>query len=423
MAVSLTTEQLTYEQRVARGLCRVCGAEAVEELFSLGDVPLVNAFLTEREKRDEVSFPLALGLCPACSLVQLRHTVAPERLYQHYLHLSSAANGQVAHLQSVARLVAQQLHMTPDTRLLEVGSNDGTLLANFSGRAGLVLGVDPARNLVALSRARGVETVPVFLSETVAGRLRLRYGQFDIIVGLNVVAHTENVLDLVRAIKLLLAPGGSFFMEAAYVLKTVVAGQFDTVYHEHVYCFSLHALQRLLARADLAVCAAEVIPTQGTSLRVIARHREEAPPVESGVGAILENEREHGLADLETLRAVGANVERFKQEFATSVAAARRRGPLVGLGAPARGVVILNACGIGAEWLEYVVDDTPLKQGRLVPGMHMPVYSWERLAAETPAGYVLLSWNYRDDMLARLRRLGKKGPVLIPFPRQEEVQL
>lgn len=414
--------ELSYEQRVAAGLCRVCGEARLEQLLALGNVPPVNAFVRPEDVAHERAYPLALGYCVSCTLVQLMQTVPPAELYRDYLHLSSAAASQAAHLQRVADLLRERSLPARPAKILEVGSNDGTLLAHFADQA-LVVGVDPARNLMSRSRERGVETIPDFMSEVLAARLQEQYGQFDLIIGLNVVAHTEDVLGLVRAVSTLLAPGGVFFMEAAYVLDTVLAGQFDTVYHEHVYCFSLQALKGLLARAGLTVCEAEIIPTQGTSLRIVARRTEEDPAVDGSVPSLLEREWERGLDDLATRREVGPRVERIKQQIAAAVASARRRGPLVGLGAPARGVVILNACTIGPESLQYVVDDTPLKVGRLVPGVHIPVESWQRLQDDAPAGYCLLSWNYREDMLKRLRQMGKHGTVLVPWPKLEVVVL
>jgi hypothetical protein len=210
-------------------------------------------------------------------------------------------------------------------------------------------------------------------------------------------------------------------MEAVDVLATIRRGAFDTVYHEHVYCYSLTSLQSLLERAGLAVVDVERIPTQGGSLRVYAQHAEGHQPPSRSVGRLLAEEEAAGVRDASMYEQVGERVRRFKPAFRQALSDLRsRHGRVFGLGCPARGVVILNYCEIGPDLVEAVIDDTPLKQGRLAPGVHIPVISWEALAAgPRPSAYVLLSWNYEKEMLAKLSRWVSDAEVLVPFPETQ----
>jgi SAM-dependent methyltransferase len=363
--------------------------------------------------------------CTRCSLVQLRDMVAPDELFSTYQHISGAAQTNAWHLAEVAELLMGRQQIGAHTRVMDVGSNDGTLLSHFLSATRQVLGVDPARNLAALAREKGVDTVSVFLNPTTASSIVLEHGQFDVITALNVVAHTPAVRDLLSAIALLLAPGGTFMMEAVDALQTVLKGEFDTVYHEHYYCFSLTALLPLLSGAGLTIVDAERIPSQGGSLRVFARHTDEQPVVTRRVDELLELEAAAGVLEPETYREIGKRVVAFRTEMRTRLLEMRRRGKtMMGLGAPARGVVILNHCGVGPDLLEAVIDDTPLKQGRLVPGVHIPVTSWDVLTGgQVPEAYVLLSWNYEAELMRKLARFVQRAEVLIPFPTVRVRQL
>jgi 2-polyprenyl-3-methyl-5-hydroxy-6-metoxy-1,4-benzoquinol methylase len=411
--------------------CSGCDGTRTQRLFSLGAIPPVNDFLEPAQVAAERGYPLDLYFCQDCALVQLGERVPPVSLFSHYLHVSGASKGQVAHLESVAALVAAR-HAAGGAglggaKVLEIGSNDGTLLKLLKGKGGAVVGVDPAQNLGTQAKAQGLDVVIDFFSERVGTELRKSRGAFDFVVALNVVAHTPDFISLLKGVTATLAPDGQFMLENAYVVETILKGQFDTIYHEHVYCFSLSALTHAFARAGLKITDAEVIPTQGCSIRVfgapIASSRVPSPRVQ----ALLDAERAKGFLDARSFAEVGGRVESFRKDLRAKVQSlnARFGAKTVGLGAPARGVVVLNYCGLGTAELELVVDDTRLKQGRLVPGVHVPVGGWDALERlpDVPRAYLLLSWNYRKDMLERLAKTlkTKQGVVILPFPELSEV--
>lgn len=406
--------------------CGGCNQSNLKLLFSLGDIPPVNAFLLKSEVQSEVGYPLELYYCSECTLVQLGECVPPEKLFSHYLHLSSASGSNIKHLKQVADIVASRdEHNLRGKKVLEIGSNDGTLLSFLKDRAETVLGVDPAKNLAEDALKRGVRTISDFFLEDRAKLIIEKEGQFDWVVALNVVPHTPNFMSLLRGVRATLKPGGRFMLEGAYVVDTILNGQFDTIYHEHVYNFSLHALKFALERSGFNILDVEIIPTQGTSFRVFASRSDEPGAVSENLKKLLEQEKTKGFTDLKAYERAAEKIKKFSTDLKAKIAALKKVSGqnLVGLGAPARGVVILNYCGVGTGDLDYVIDDTVLKQGRLTPGVHVPVVGWEELDKKPRTAFLLLSWNYREEVLKKLRERGVKGTVLVPFPVLEEVKI
>ncbi|HUS39692.1 MAG: class I SAM-dependent methyltransferase [Pirellulales bacterium] len=399
------------------GTCRGCGQPALERMFSLGDVPGVNAFLEADHLDQERPYPLDVAWCRECTLVQLESIVPPEELFSHYQHLSSASQSNAQHLASLADTLIERLNLHASSKIMEIGSNDGTLLTEFKRVTSHLLGVDPAENLAQYARQKGVDVISAFFNAAVADRVIAERGRQDLVLALNVVAHTPDVNALLAAVGRVLAPGGTFVMEAVHVHRTILHGEFDTIYHEHVYCFSLTALAPLLERAGLTIVDVQQLPTQGGSLRVFAKHADEQPALADSVEQLFTAESNEGVRDPDTYEQVGKRVGQFKDELLTKLDALKNKhGCIYGLGAPARGVVILNYCGIGPDDLDAVVDDTPLKQGRMVPGVHIPVVDWQAVADQQPGGYLLLSWNYQREIVAKLRKHVESAEILIPFP-------
>lgn len=400
-------------------VCRGCGSGELYEILSLGMMPPVNAFISADEIATERSWPLDVVWCKRCLLTQLRDIVPPHDLFQNYQHLSSASEANTRHLRRLATDLSARLSIKRSSRVLEIGSNDGTLLAQFHGIAGDLLGVDPALNLAAAAHARGIETVSEFMNVEHANTIIATRGRYDVVLALNVVAHTPDVNDLLSAVSIVLAPGGTFVMEAVDVFQTLLRGEFDTVYHEHVYCFSLSAIRSLFTRAGLSVVDVERIPTQGGSLRVFARHASEEAAAQASVATLAAEEERDGVRQLERYLRIGRQATAFRSAFRRQLGLLKeRRRRVVGLGAPARGVVLMNFCEISPSLVDAVIDDTTLKQGRLMPGVHVPVTSWETaLQAGLPSGFVLLSWNYEEDFMTRLARAVSFAEVLVPLPR------
>jgi hypothetical protein len=406
-------------------ICRGCDQPHPKRILSLGDIPLVNAFLDADEVAGERCPPLNLARCSRCSLVQLEELVPPQELFCHYLHLSAASAPNREHLKVVVDMLAQRGFIGKDTRLMEIGCNDGTLLGFAKDKVQAVLGVDPAKNLAALNNERGIETIADFFSTRLANEIVNSHGQQDAIVALNVVAHTPSFVDLLQGVEQTLCATGVFMMEAAYVVETILQGQFDTIYHEHVYCFSLHSLMAAMKRANLEIFDVEKIPTQGGSLRVFAHKASDTShAVSDRVGNLLEHEKNLGLGNDATYDVVDHEVQEFRRRLRALIDERKRKdGRLIGLGAPARGIVILNYCQIGKDDLEFIVDDTPLKQGKLAPGMHVPIKSMDAVVNMENKSFLLLAWNYREHMLERLAKTCRNATVIVPFPKLEIIEI
>lgn len=400
--------------------CKVCGFEGIKRFLTLGNIPPVNAFIPENEISREIAYPLNLAYCPVCLLVQLEEVVPPEKLFVNYLHLSAASASNVNHLKEVAEILNKRFKINNQTKILEIGSNDGTLPAFLKAYTPNVVGVDPAKNLIETNRQKGVDYIADFFNTSTASNILKTRGQFDLIVALNVIPHTYNVVDLLKGARIILSKEGTLIMEGVYALETILRGEFDTIYHEHVYTFSLHALIATFRMAGLKIVDIEKIPTQGGSLRVYAQKEESSGVISDSVKSLLEEERKIGLDNPQTYNSVSSKAENFKKEIRKLIDSQKaKHGKLIGLGAPARGVVILNYCKIGTDDLDYVVDDTTLKQNKVVPGMHIPVKSMETLKSEKKRAFLLLSWNYKDHFITKLKEMFSSFEIIVPFPKLE----
>lgn len=401
--------------------CRVCGYEKLFQIYHLGNIPPINAFLSKEEKTSEVGYPLELMWCERCTLVQLNEVVSPEKLFTSYRFMTSASSVSVKHMNDLASTLHDRFDIRDDTKILEIGSNDGTLLQALKRYTPNVLGVDPAANLVPVCASKGVESIPSFFSNDFAKNLQR--GRFDLILALNVVAHTPEVVDLLRGVKSVLSPNGTFVMEFPYVCDTVLRGEFDTVYHEHVYQFSLNSISYALAEAGLRAYDVEKVNAQGGSVRVYVGHSElERPHSQNFKNLMLLEHFQENVKELETYKELK---EKFLQTrdsiISTLLSAKERYGKIIALGAPARGVVIVNACQVD-DCLSVAVDDTTLKQGRMLPGTNIPVVSWNDFDKDAKC-FFMLSWNYTDAMLAKLKMYVKDATVIIPFPELKVVKL
>lgn len=406
-----------------KSICRACNDHELKRFVSLGNIPPVNAFLNPEDITNEKAHPLNMAYCPSCLLAQLEQIVPPEELFSHYLHLSAGSPSNINHLQNVSKMLQKRFSINPDTKILEIGSNDSTLLAFLKEHTPHLLGVDPAKNLVQVSKDKGIDARPLFFNTDTAAEIIKEKGLYDLIVALNVIPHTPNVVDLLRGTHMTLNKNGTLMMEGAYALETMLQGQFDTLYHEHVYSFSLHSLISTFKQANLNVIDVEQIPTQGSSLRIFAQRNSESQRPKEAVYNLLDKEKSLGLTNPAIFDQVNPKVEKFKKDFRSLIESEKAKGRrLIGLGAPARGVVIMNYCDFRPDDMEFIIDDTPLKQGRVSPGSHIPVKSWSALTQDPNNTFVLLSWNYKDHLISKIKSLAPKSRIIVPFPNLEIIQ-
>ncbi|MEM7409543.1 MAG: class I SAM-dependent methyltransferase [Myxococcota bacterium] len=403
---------------VAIDRCRVCDAAPLETVLDLGETPLANRLLREDQLRDpEPRYPLCCVYCPGCSLLQIRHTVAPEILFRDYVYQSSVSDAAVAHADAHVQTLIEQHRLGAGSRIIEVASNDGYLLQHAQ-RAGVpVLGIEPAQNIAKLAEERGIPTRAEFFDRACGERLVAEGITANAVLGNNVLAHVPDPRGFVGGAAALLRDGGVVEFEFPYVGDLVEKLEFDTIYHEHLSYFSAHAIEALFAAEGLVLTDVSHWPIHGGSLRVTGAHRAD-PAGRARVEALLEREREFGMDRRDFYTDFAKRVDQLRDDLRALLAERVARGErIVAYGASAKGSTLLNYCGIGRETLAYVVDRSPVKQGLFTPGTHLPIHGPERLVQDQPPWTLLLTWNFAEEIAAQQTEYRSRGGrFLVPVP-------
>lgn len=406
--------------------CRFCGADLKHVFIDLGQSPLANSYpRPEDVRRGEPFFPLRVYVCSDCFLVQLEEWESPENIFNDYAYFSSYSTSWLEHARLYVENIISQYKMGPDSTVVEVASNDGYLLQYFLSKGINVLGIEPARNVAEAARAKGIPTRTEFFGEETARRLRDDGVRASLLIGNNVLAHTPVLNDFVRGLKILLDNDGIITMEFPHLMRLMAECQFDTIYHEHFSYFSLLAVERIFQAHGLAIFDVNELPTHGGSLRIFAQHEGVGRhPVSDKVLSLRNREIEEGLTDLGRYIAFEEAASRTKRRLVGFLEDLKKAGKsVVGYGAPAKGNTLLNYCGIGPDLIEYTVDRNPYKQGRLLPGTHIPIFDPERIGVTKPDYILILPWNLRDEIIDQLSFARAWGArFLLPIPELHIVQ-
>jgi hypothetical protein len=400
--------------------CRFCNASVNRSFVDLGMQPLSNAYVDPASAdRMEPFYPLHAYVCDACLLVQIPELQSPERIFSDYAYLSSMSDSWLTHCRHHALRMVDLLRLNAQSLVVEVASNDGYMLRNFTEVGIPVLGIEPAANVAALAEAAGVRTLARFFGTTLAAELAEKGQRADLLVGNNVLAHVPDLNDFVRGLALMLAPRGVLTMEFPHLARLLKEKQFDTIYHEHFSYFSFGTVERLFASHDLKLFDVEELTTHGGSLRIYACHADRRdPPVSPRIGELRERERTEGGVSLDAYMLFAEDVREVKRKLLESlIELKRQRKTIVAYGAAAKGNTLLNYCGIRQDFLDYVVDRSPLKQGKLLPGSHIPIEAPERIRETRPDYVLVLPWNLKNEIasqLAFVREWG--GRLIVPIP-------
>ncbi len=407
-----------------QSVCRLCGENLTNTFVDLGMSPLCESYVPE-ERLDEAEtfYPLHVRVCGSCLLVQLPAYVPGEDIFSDYAYFSSYSDSWVEHAKRYADAMVDQLGLASGSLVTEVASNDGYLLQHFVAKGVPVLGVEPAANVAEAARSRGVRTVVEFLGPDTGRMIAEQYGAADLVAGNNVFAHVPDIRGFAAGLRALVKETGLVTLEFPHLLRLIERRQYDTIYHEHYSYLSLLTASRALLTAGLRVVDVDELSTHGGSLRVYARPEESAGEPSTRVKEVLDEEASAGLDTVAGHAGFAGEVLKIKSDLLAFLLNAAGEGRSVaGYGAPGKGNTLLNHCGIRSDLLSYTVDRSPFKQGKFLPGTHIPIYGPERLAETRPDYILVLPWNLKDEISRQLDYVRSWGGRLVfPIPTLEIV--
>ena len=406
--------------------CRLCDAPLTRTFVDLGMSPLCESYVPEERLDDaEVFYPLHVRLCDTCLLVQLPAYVSGEHIFSDYAYFSSYSDSWVAHARRYAEAMIGHLDLTPGSLVTEVASNDGYLLQHFKAAGIPVLGVEPAANVAEAARARSIPTEVQFLGAETGCEIAHRRGRADLVAANNVFAHVPDIRGFAAGLRALVKDEGMVTLEFPHLLRLIERRQYDTIYHEHFSYLSLLTSSHALATAGLRVLDVDELGTHGGSLRVYARPEENGGEPTERVKAVLAAEEAAGLHTVAGHEGFAAAVLKIKSDLLGFLLAAAREGRSVAAyGAPGKGNTLLNHCGIRSDLLSYTVDRSPVKQGKFLPGTHIPIRVPDRLAETRPDYILVLPWNLREEISRQLSYAGSWGGKLVfPIPELQIVSV
>jgi SAM-dependent methyltransferase len=413
-------EVLEETAQLAGRLCRFCRTPLANTFADLGVSPLANSYLQAADlQKMERFYPLHVYVCPSCFLVQIEEIGSPLEIFSDYLYFSSYSESWLQHAAGFASGAISKFNLNSSSRVVEIGSNDGYLLHFFKEAGVSVLGIEPAENVAAVAREKGIETVSRFFGSALATELAAEGRQADLLVGNNVIAHIPDLNDLMRGLGLLLKPAGVISLEFPHLLSLMEQNQFDTIYHEHYSYFSLITIKQVLEAHSLKLFDAELLQTHGGSLRVYACHEGNKERTASDrVKEICLLEESKGSTEIATYEAFSEQVKAVKRAILKFLIELKEQGhTIAGYGAPAKGNTLLNYCGIGKDFIDYTVDLSPHKQGYFLPGSRIPVFSPEHIYKTKPDYLLILPWNLKEEISGQMegvREWGGKFITLIP---------
>lgn len=412
--------------------CRICHSTHLQKFLSLGEMPLSNEFLKKEQLGTEQKYPLNVYFCAKCSLVQLGYIVLKEELFSEYAYFTGANKPLIKHFKGLAQDVKMHFGINPKrhfgleigkkTLVVDIGSNDGTLLQCFQGLGAKVIGVEPAKNIAEIANQKGIETINSFLDEQTALSIIDKAGLANIVLATNVFAHVNHLGEFVCNIRKLLGVNhlldnnNVLIVEVPYIRDLIEKTEFDTIYHEHLSYFSMKTLNCLFEDFNMTVIDAKRLSTHGGSLRLFVQMRERDRT--DTIAELIEEEEELGLDRIETYIAFVQKIGEIRKNLTNLLNDLKLYGKrIIGYGAAAKGNILLNYCNIGTETLDYIVDTTPYKQGLYTPGKHIPIQNSTQFH-ENPLDYaLLLAWNYEKEILEKEKESRKRGgKFIIPIP-------
>ena len=399
--------------------CRACDGERLATVLSLGETPLANSLVeAARRGEPEPRFPLDLVLCESCALLQITETVPPEVMFRDYRYFSSFSDTMLRHAATIADRLVKDRRLGATSLAAEIASNDGYLLKNYVGHGVPVLGIEPARNVAVVAEERGVRTIVEFFGRELGAELASKGTRADVLHANNVLAHVPDIRGVLAGAQAFLKDDGVMVIETPYVKPMLDHCEFDTIYHEHLFYWSITAFAAVARRVGLEVIDVEQLAIHGGSMRLFLQQTGSATP-SAAVTALLAAEEAWGVNRPETYRAFATRVGALKQELVALLRKLKAEGKTIAAyGAAAKGSTLLNHFGIGADVIDFVADRSTHKQGRWMPGVGIPIVAPEELLAKRPDYCVLLTWNFADEILAQQQAYRDAGgKFIVPVPQ------
>ena len=400
--------------------CRFCNESLINIFADLGASPLSNAFLTKEMLSNlEKIYPLCAYVCDNCFLVQLPEFEKPENIFSDYAYFSSFSSSWLKHAKDYVDMIIPTLLLDERSLVVEIASNDGYLLQNFTAKKIPVLGIEPAKNIAITAIKKNISTLTEFFNSKLANHLVNEGKTADLIIGNNVLAHVPSLNDFVIGLKILLKSNGVITLELPHLLQLIQNNQFDTIYHEHFSYFSLITLKKIFYFHNLKIFDVEEIHTHGGSLRIFVTHLEnESIGITNKVNLLLEKENEFGLDQISGYSEFNNSLNKIKLQLREFLINAKKESKkVVGYGAAAKGNTLLNFCEIRTDLLEYVVDRSEYKQGLYLPGTHIPIKSPDEIQKTKPDYLVIIPWNLKDEIMEQMKYIRSwGGKFVIPIP-------
>ena len=406
--------------KVDGSVCRFCSAPLHYTFVDLGMSPLCESYVSEEQiNQMEPFYPLHVYVCEQCFLVQLEEFVSPEHIFSEYAYFSSYADSWLQHAKKYTDLMVERFQLDEQSHVVEVASNDGYLLQYFVEKGIPSLGIEPAANVAQVAIDKGVPTRIEFFGVESARKLAAEGLAADLLVGNNVLAQVPDLNDFVAGMKILLKSDGVITMEFPHLMCLVSENQFDTIYHEHFSYFSLITAEKIFAAHGLTLFDVEELPTHGGSLRIYGRHDDDlSKPVSGRLTALWAREQQAGITDMAYYSAFGEQVKETKRKLLAFLIQARREGKsIAGYGAPGKGNTLLNYCGIRTDFLDFTVDRNPYKQGKFLPGTHIPIHHPDKIRETQPDYVLILPWNFKDEIMEQVAYIRRwDGQFVVPIP-------
>jgi 2-polyprenyl-3-methyl-5-hydroxy-6-metoxy-1,4-benzoquinol methylase len=400
-------------------ICKMCQSDKLELFLDLGDIPKVDRFLsTDELNKPELSYPLTVYLCKDCGLVQLGFIVPASELYnEHYAYESSTTKNRRENHNQLAEYICSTFNIKNDSLVVDVGSNVGVLLDGFKRQGMKVIGVDASSNIVKKANKNGIETILGFFNNDITKKIIDNSGRASVVTATNLFAHIQNYHQFIIDLKQLLEPNGIFVFQVPHFLKLVQTIEYDTIYHEHIAYFSLKPLIKFFESNEMELFDVLKTDIDGGSIRCFVANKGHFKK-SSNIDKILTEENDEDIYNLERLKKFEKDVKQQKQDLNILLSKLKQDGKkIVGVGAPAKGITLINYCKIEKHTLEYITEKSPLKIGTFCPGMHIPIVTDEKLLEDKPDYALILAWNFANEIMNNLKEYKKSGgKFLIPIP-------